>query len=189
MSPLNFPLPAIKPSRKRPPTGGRPLTEQFPLLFLCVGYRQVNVSYYLTRSGESIQWGPIFRRNLTEQEENQFISLLHTLSQVAFQRGKQIVRVWRAFEHGAFSVSSFYSVLKCISPPSPTSRIWKMNGLLRFRMDCFAWGYPHDGQSTSPKDNFSECLSHVLGRRGICRSSFVKMQGGSRGVVLCSQTI
>lgn len=89
---------------------------EFPLLFLCVRDRQAKFSSYMARSGDHLQWDPVFRTNLTEEEENQFMSLLQILNQVSISDEGQDRTVWRASQDGAFLVSSFFSVIVSSSP-------------------------------------------------------------------------
>lgn len=86
------------------------------MLFLSARDRQAKFSSYMARSGDHLQWGPIFRTNLTEEEENQFMSLLQILNQVSISDEGQDRTVWRASQDGAFLVSSFFSVIVSSSP-------------------------------------------------------------------------
>lgn len=91
----------------------------------------------MTKSGDHLQWGPILRRNLLE-EENQFVSLLQILSQVHISDMGVASRVWRASQDGVLSVSSFFSVLESSSPfPSPLGRISKLKASPR--VVAFGW--------------------------------------------------
>lgn len=53
---------------------------RFPRLFSCARDCEAKVADYMIRNGE-VDWAPIFRRNLREEEENQFFSLLNVLSE------------------------------------------------------------------------------------------------------------
>lgn len=127
----------------------RPLAVVFPHLFLCASDRHEKVSQYISRAGDHLQWGPIFGRNLIDEEESQFLALLKILSQAAIPDVEGDSRVWRALQDGVFLVSSFVSVIVSSSPfPSFVSKIWKMKAPPRdiaFRMDCHAWRNSHDG--------------------------------------------
>lgn len=51
-----------------------------PRLFMCASDHLSKVSQYMSRAVDLLQWGPIFRRNLTEEEKSQLVSLLEILS-------------------------------------------------------------------------------------------------------------
>lgn len=72
--------------------GNRLLVQEYPVLFNCVRDRKAMVSTYMARSGDPMQSGPIFRKNLTlmELEENQFFFLLETLSHSFFRKKVKI---------------------------------------------------------------------------------------------------
>lgn len=61
-----------------------PLGAQFPELVICAISKKATVSSYVERHGSrgNSIWGPIFRRNLKEDEGNKVISLLDLLSSV-----------------------------------------------------------------------------------------------------------
>lgn len=48
-----------------------PLRTRFPRLFSCARDRDAKVVSYIVGNGEDVHWGPIFRRNLREEEENE----------------------------------------------------------------------------------------------------------------------
>lgn len=53
-----------------------PLATSFPEVCNCTSNQQDKVIDYLERRGDSVLWGPTFRRHLNEVEEGQFRSLL-----------------------------------------------------------------------------------------------------------------
>lgn len=60
--------------------GEKPLAVVFPCLFLCARDRYAQVFQYMSRAGDHLQWDSTFRRNLTEEKETEFISLLDSRS-------------------------------------------------------------------------------------------------------------
>ena len=58
--------------------------------------------------GGQLVWCPIFKRNLKDVEESQFIDLLNSLSSVPIQSSRVDERVWIASKNGSFLVSSFF---------------------------------------------------------------------------------
>lgn len=74
------------------------------------------ISHNMESLGDLVQWGPIFRRNLTELEENQLFSLLDTLSQVYVPEEAEDSRVWTAYADGSFLVKSFFMAISRSSP-------------------------------------------------------------------------
>lgn len=81
---------------------------------------------------------PTFRRNLLDQEERQFLSLLdHLDSTVVHDQGEDL-KVWSASADGLFSVSSFFSALagNC-SRRSPLAHVWNIKAPPR--VVAFGW--------------------------------------------------
>lgn len=104
--------------------GERPLAVEFPSLFLCASDQQAKVSNYMSRYGDQTQWGPILRRNLTEEGENELRSFLLILSQVFIPKVGENSRVWSNSQDGVFSSSSFfYAIVKSLPSLSPLSLI------------------------------------------------------------------
>lgn len=66
--------------------GDAPLVSTFPDLFHCASSQEAKVIDYMERRGDSIVWGPIFKRNLNEMEESQFRSLLTIIGDVFILR-------------------------------------------------------------------------------------------------------
>ena len=60
--------------------GDKNLVAQFLALFNCAMDKDAKVNSYMSRVGDMVVWSPIFRRNLKDQEESQFISLLNLLN-------------------------------------------------------------------------------------------------------------
>lgn len=51
--------------------GDVPLAMSFPQLYNCASDKGDKMIYCMERRGDSVVWGPIFRRNLNEVEEGQ----------------------------------------------------------------------------------------------------------------------
>lgn len=83
-------------------TEERPLNVVIPCLSLSATDCIAKVSKYMSLADDQFQWSLIFRRNLTEELESEFVSLLETLSQVAILDIDGDKRVWRASKTGAF---------------------------------------------------------------------------------------
>lgn len=52
-------------------------------------------------------WCPTFRRNLTEEEENQLLALLNLLKEIFIPDHGEDGQVWAASKNGSLSISSF----------------------------------------------------------------------------------
>lgn len=61
-------------------TGDRSLGTQFPDLFNCAKDKEAKVKAYMARISNQVVWSPTLRRNLKDNEESQFISLLNLLN-------------------------------------------------------------------------------------------------------------
>ena len=68
------------------------------------------ISYYVKGHNKEVIWSPIFRRNLRDIEERQFLSLLNLLTDVLIPEEGEDSRIWKASIDNSFSVASFYSV-------------------------------------------------------------------------------
>eukprot|EP00268_Persea_americana_P033450 TRINITY_DN3312_c0_g1_i6.p1 TRINITY_DN3312_c0_g1~~TRINITY_DN3312_c0_g1_i6.p1 ORF type:complete len:225 (-),score=29.21 TRINITY_DN3312_c0_g1_i6:634-1308(-) len=77
--------------------GEEPLASKFPDLFNCARDKQANVENYMDRSGMSgqITWSPTFRRNLKENEELQFLSLIDLLRDIHLSEDMEDTRIWK----------------------------------------------------------------------------------------------
>lgn len=75
--------------------------------------------------------GPIFRRNLTESEENHFFSLLDLLSQVFVNLDVEDCRIWTASKERIFSISRDRKEI------IPLYRLWKLK--IPQRVMMFGW--------------------------------------------------
>ena len=71
----------------------KPLAEAFPTLFATPRDCKATVSSYIITNDEEVNWGPTFRRNLTEIEENNLSSLLDSLSQVSINLNAEDYRI------------------------------------------------------------------------------------------------
>ena len=118
--------------------GDKPLAEVFSDLFAVARDRKVTVSSYIIANDEEVNWGPTFRRNLTETEENNFSSLLDSLSQVSSNLNAVDYRIWTASKEGTFSISSFFTAISGgHSLINPLHRIWKLK--IPPRVMVFSW--------------------------------------------------
>ena len=125
---------------------------------------------------------PIFRRNLKENEESQFISLLNFPNGVNIQDRGEDVRVWEASKNGSFSVSSFFKTILINSRErSALSSIWKLKAPLRssFRVVGTQEKDTYYGFLKEELDDYNEWLPYVLEVRGICGPSHVELQNNS----------
>ena len=83
-------------------------------------------------------WCPTFRRNLKDNEESQFITLLNSLNSLTIQNDRADDRVWIASKNGSISVSSFFkTILNIHRERSGLYGIWKMEALPRVLV--FGW--------------------------------------------------
>lgn len=83
---------------------------KFPDLFSCAEGHQAMVLSYLERYGSQLQW-EILRKNLSESEEHQFISLLNILSRVFIPEEGEDSREYKASLDGSFCV---FFLLGCV---------------------------------------------------------------------------
>ena len=89
-----------------------PLAKQYPDPFNCVLEKEANVkSWFGEGTNNDVIWSPIFRRNLRDIEEMQFVSLLNLLANVLISEEGEDNRIWIASKDCSFSVSSFYSAI------------------------------------------------------------------------------
>ena len=74
-----------------------PLASKFPSLFNCARDKQAKVDSYIDRSVTSgqITWSPTFRRNLKENEEIQFMSLVGLLRDIHIFEDGEDTRIWK----------------------------------------------------------------------------------------------
>lgn len=59
--------------------GDSPLIVQFLNLFQCGSDQRALVRSYSSRDGNQVVWGPVFRRNLAQVEESQFLNIIGIL--------------------------------------------------------------------------------------------------------------
>lgn len=88
--------------------GDVPLAISFPQLYNCASDKGAKVIYYLERRGDSVVWGPIFRRNLNEVEEGQLLSMMLHIANVFIPRIGKDRRIWMASADDMFLVASLY---------------------------------------------------------------------------------
>ena len=80
----------------------------------------------MMRSGDHYDWNPILKRNLKDNELNQYTSLLNLLSGVQIQDGVD-KRRWNASKDGSFSITSFFEVInKSDGIGNSMANIWKL---------------------------------------------------------------
>lgn len=58
------------------------LPNKYPRLFSCAVDKNANMRNYFSRVGNSVVWAPIFRRNISEEEELQLFYMLAELEEV-----------------------------------------------------------------------------------------------------------
>lgn len=123
--------------------GEEPLASKFPDLFNCAQDKQAKVESYMDRSGLSgqIMWSSKSRRNLKENEEIQFLSLIDLLRDIHFPEDMEDTRIWKASKNGSFSVSSFYAALSArVGTKSSLASIWRIKAppwVVAFRWIAF----------------------------------------------------
>ncbi|KAL4202551.1 hypothetical protein AMTRI_Chr02g264260 [Amborella trichopoda] len=105
--------------------GPSPLCDVFPSLFSLARDQESSIAQELCCLGGRRVWNPSFRRNLTEQETNDFQRLSHTLHSLFLLSHGRDELVWTLPPLGKFSVASFYKSLT-LSPTSHEafSKIW-----------------------------------------------------------------
>lgn len=110
----------------------------FPLLFNYARYKTAKVQSYMERLGNQVVWEPIFRRNLTDQEEKQFVTLIDLLNFIFIPRKEEDSRVSQLQKIGLFSVPYFFLVISsCPLGESSLAGIWKINAPPR--VVSFGW--------------------------------------------------
>lgn len=89
--------------------------------------------------GNKILWGPIFRRDLTEEaEERDLFSLLGILENIFLLGEGMDERVWIPLKDGTYSVASFFSVLaEEGQSKGHLGHIWKLR--ISPRIAVFGW--------------------------------------------------
>lgn len=117
--------------------GNLPLALQFSLLFKCAKNSDTKGIDYYERMGDQVIWGPIFRRNLTEIEQ-EFIDLINTLQNVHLPEGGEDGRLWLALKDHSFSAASFFAAI-CRGDRGgcPWVDIWKVKAPPRVL--AFGW--------------------------------------------------
>lgn len=88
--------------------GDNTLADQFLHLFYCAKDRLAKVGDHMELNEGQVGLCPVFRRNVTELEEEQLMELLHSLSNLEIIEGVPDRRVWTLTKDGRFSVSSFF---------------------------------------------------------------------------------
>lgn len=109
--------------------GDRPLANQYPTLFQCVTDPYAKANSYVDRGGSIVIWGPILRRNLTEEEE--VCQLLHAIASVYIPMAGVDWRVWMGTSVGSFLAASLF-------------KITAVEGYY-FCFGGASWGHPHLG--------------------------------------------
>lgn len=100
--------------------------------------KEARVHCYLLSSGEQKIWILILCRNLKEDREDHFISLLNHLSGVYIGEGREDEKVWNASKDGLFSVSSFFSTIcRRAGRSSSVASLWKIKA--PSRVVVFGW--------------------------------------------------
>ena len=120
--------------------GNTMLADWYPDLFRCAVDKGLKVQNYFERQGPGAQviWGPTFRRNVKELEENQLASLLILLNGISIPADGEDVRLWSASKDGSFSVSSFFSEISTREKSrNSVAFIWKIKAPPR--VVIFGW--------------------------------------------------
>lgn len=95
-------------------TGDCPLALQFSDLFKCARHKDANVHNYLERGVNWVIWGPIFRRNLMENKERQFVRMLNLLKHVHMMEGEEDNIFWAPSNDGKFLVLSSFQTFSVV---------------------------------------------------------------------------
>ena len=87
-----------------------PLAKKFPGLFNCALVNEAKFKNCFERctNRDEVIWCPIFKRNLKDMEERQFLSLLNLLRDVIIPEEGEDIRIWKASKDCSFSVLLFY---------------------------------------------------------------------------------
>ena len=111
-----------------------PLATTFPNLFLCASNLDARVVDYMVRRGDSIMWGPIFRRNLNKMDTSQSRASMELLPRNG--KGK---RIWMPSTNSLFSVVSlFLAMTKSVAANNTNiAYLWKLKA--RPRVVAFGW--------------------------------------------------
>ena len=118
--------------------GDSPLATQFLNLFHCAQNGRALANDYIKRLGGKAMWGPIFRGNLSEEEERRFCSPLTLIGGVYYPMDGRDSQVWSHSTYGPFSVASFFHAFNMNdSNASHISRLWKIKAPPRVL--AFAW--------------------------------------------------
>lgn len=96
--------------------------------FICLRYKSHPMANdFIVSYGKCTHLDPIFRRDLTEDEESELFSLLEALGQVAVSGTDYDLRVWASSIDGVVPMASFYHVLlEDNQLGSPLKVLWKM---------------------------------------------------------------
>lgn len=95
------------------------LIAQFPRLHVYARDCQAAVREYMGLVRDRVTWGPIFRRNLGDDEKKDLFALLYRLSQFSELGEGTDGRVCVLSKDGIFSVASFFCVGGELSPIQP----------------------------------------------------------------------
>lgn len=118
--------------------GDNTLADQFLHLLYYAKDCLAKVGDYMELNEGQVGWCPVFRRNVTELEEEQLMELLHSLSNLQIIEGVPDRRVWTLAKDGRFSVSSFfYSFLQSTGSSNLWTSLWKIKAPPR--VSAFAW--------------------------------------------------
>ena len=92
--------------------GNEALKSQYFRLYRLAVDRNATIENYITwYSSENYGWGLTFRRNLTVDEENDYIELLGKINSWEIIRNGPDSRIWEGDEKGFFTVKLFFDTL------------------------------------------------------------------------------
>ncbi len=112
--------------------GGRPLADQFPLLYNISLNKMVLVAKVLSEGLDNFR----FRRTLTDKKLEEWISLNFLCKNVRLSNVKDTLS-WKLNKSGVFSVKSFYRALMIQGSGFPFKKIWKFK--IPPRVKVFLW--------------------------------------------------
>lgn len=131
----------------------------FPELFNCASNKYAKVIDYVERRGDSIVWGPVFRRSLNEVEEGQFHSQLTSIANVFISINGKDRRIWMATNDGMFSVSSFFTSMHrdVVVTHINWATLWSMKApprVIAFGWSALRGGHSNDKQLKTPAGDY-----------------------------------
>ena len=146
--------------------GKAPLASQFPF-FLCNSDGSVMVKDCFSKNGGRVVWCPVLRRNLVEGEIEEFVPLLSVLDSVYIADQGKDKRVWMGTVEGAFSLASFFLVMRGDSSSLIAfDNVWKSKALPR--VPAFAWLAIFELSLPITMDNLCKCNITIVNGCPMC---------------------